>query len=58
LTEQDRLKLLSRILDCCGVAVSNTMQSNAMTERELERVSELQNDVSKFIFKMMFQNSF
>jgi RNase H-fold protein (predicted Holliday junction resolvase) len=38
-------------LDRCGVAVSNKMQSNAMTERELERVSEFQNEVSKFILK-------
>jgi len=27
------------------------MQSNAMMERELEGVSEFQNDVSKFILK-------
>jgi hypothetical protein len=51
LIEQDSQKLLSSILDRCGVAVSNKMQSNAMTERELERVSEFQNEVSKFILK-------
>jgi hypothetical protein len=51
LIEQDSQKVLSSILDRCGVAVTNKMQSNAMTERELERVSEFQNEVSKFILK-------
>jgi hypothetical protein len=47
LTEQDNQILLSSILDRCGVAVFYMMQSNAMTQTELDRVSEFQNVVSK-----------